>query len=74
MVGDAADSIVLIWIKAGEHPGSPGVSMDHTEHFYDLRHALSASADPARYSAEKLPWIKTRDRWMSPDEIRQAAR
>ena len=74
MVGDVADSIVLVWIKSGEHPDSHGVSRDQTEHFSDLRHAIIAGADPARYPAGKQPWIKDGGKWMSPDDIRQAPR
>ena len=65
---------MLVWITKGETPDSPGTNIDHAEHFSDLRHALIASADPARYSAEKLPWIKTHDKWMSPEDIRQTSR
>jgi hypothetical protein len=74
MVADAAESIVLVWIKSGQNPESPGICMDHTEHFSDLSHALIASSDPARYPAEKLPWIKTGEKWITPEQIRQSPR
>jgi hypothetical protein len=74
MVGDAAESIVLVWMAKDKTPESPDADLNHCEHFSDLQHALLASSDPARYPAQKLPWIKTGEKWMSPDEIRQAPR
>ena len=58
MVGDVPESIVLIWITKGETPGSPGTNMDHAEHFSDLRHALIASADPARFPVKSFPGLR----------------
>ena len=73
MIEEAAESVVLVWIKVGETPESPGVNLDQVEHFSSLKDALLASYDPARYPHDRAPWIKTPDKWMSPEDIRQAS-
>jgi hypothetical protein len=73
-MADVAESVLLIWIKKGEDPESPGVNMDHTEHFSCLREAILAAAVTERHPRNKAPWIKTADKWLSPDEIQESTR
>jgi hypothetical protein len=72
MAGDAPEAIVLVWIKNGEHPDSPGVNLDQTEHFSRLDDALRATRDLSRYPRDKAPWIKAQGTWMTPEQIRRS--
>lgn len=74
MVGDALESIVLVWITNGEHPDSPGVNLNQTEHFSSLQDALLATRDPSRYPRDKAPWINVQGKWMTPEQIRRSER
>ena len=58
MVGDSPESIVLVWITNGEHPDSPGVNLDQTEHFSRLVMRSSPPVIPPVIPVTRLPGLR----------------